>query len=381
MKISLIKTFRRSIDQSAILIGFSVIVSSCVHHQEADTTGDQVVFEDSVKVTYAEGFDINYLPGYVELITHSIHQNSFFADTLFLLTDSLKADPAKQYTNHQLNSIICQSSTHIAFLEVLDELNRVTGLCGLDYVQNPEVREKLLSNNVSEICLAEQVSLEAIQRLDPDLFLIYPFETTGKDKYDALGIQSFYIAEYLETSPLARLEWIKLFGLLLNKTKEANTYFETVESDYKQFKKPHPDSSKTFILNLPFKDNWHMPSGNSLIVNLIEDAGLKYYYQESGSTENDLHSTEEVWNDAMFAEYWIIMAFRPADFSMKDLLAEEPVYAKFRSVTKNQVIFCNTATSSYFSSGIVEPQVMLKDLLYATGQLASHEPEYFFLLK
>lgn len=124
-----------------------------------------------------------------------------------------------------------------------------------------------------------------------------------------------------------------------------------------------------------------MPSANSLIVKLIEESGLTYYYPNSGSTENDIHSTEEVWNDAVYADYWIIMAIRPPGYSMADLLAEEPAYSKFKAVRDGQVIMCNTATSNYFSRGVIEPHVMLKDLMHAIGYMPEHEPVYFFKLE
>lgn len=356
-------------------------MNSCVRHAQLEGVAVATAPTDTVEIRYAEGLEVNYRKGYLELISHSIKQNSFFADTLFLKTDSLFSNAGIHFFDPGVTSIACQSSTHLAFLDVLDELDKVSGVCGLQYIQSAGMAETLKANKVVEICPGEQVQIEVLQQLNPDLFLIYPFETTGKQTYRSQGIASFYIAEYLETNPLARLEWIKLFGVLMNKTAEANAYFEEVENAYQSLKQPRTDSSETFILNLPFKESWHMPSANSLIVNLIQDAGLRYYYPPGGSTENDLHSKESVWNDGAYADYWIIMASRPPEFSMNDLLAEEPVYKTFKAVKEQRVIFCNTATSGYFQRGVVEPQVMLKDLLLATGRLADHTPVYFDLLK
>lgn len=354
-------------------------LSSCVQHQQGSQEAKFFLQEDSIEVKYAEGFDIHYLNHEIQVISHSHHQNAPFADTLWIKTDDTKTIE-RNYFNTNLNAVVCQSSTHLAFVDALGELPKVRGVCGLNYVVG-DLAAKLSQSMTEEICLNESVNIEKIQAISPDLFTIYPFESEGKEVYQNIGIPSFYIAEYLETTPLARLEWIKVFGLLFNKVKEANTFFDDVEQAYLKASNEAGDSMGTFILNLPFKDQWHMPSANSLIVQLIEDAGLRYFYESRQTTENDLHATEQVWNDAEITDYWIIMAGRPADFSLADLIAEEPAYAVFKPVKKQQVIFCNTSTSDYFTRGVVEPDVMLKDLLFATGQISNHVPRYFFLLK
>ncbi len=368
--------------KSVVVILLLFFLNACVRHKTSIENIQALELSDSVLVKYAEGFEVRYEYGGVTITTHSIASNAPFADSVFIVTNP-EADISTKFhaLPAGLDAISCQSSTHVAFLNALNQVDLVEGLCGMEYVQNSQISSALAENNVAEICAAEQVDIEVLQKINTDLFLIYPFETEGKAKYDGAGIRTLFIAEYLEQNALARLEWIKLFGLITGKSKEANAYFDDAETEYLSLISKSKKANSNFILNLPYKESWFMPSANSMIVNLIEDAGLTYYYPSSGITENETRSTEAVWNDAMFAEYWIIMASRPADFSLADLLAEEPVYKEFLSVKKNQVIFCNTATSDYFVQGVVEPQIILKDILLATGQLSDHLPKYFCLLK
>jgi iron complex transport system substrate-binding protein len=354
---------------------------SCIQHK--DETNATLFFpeQEKVEVKYAGGFEVVYGRGYVSVITHSIAGNTFFSDTLYLQSAADAEIPeGATLLTPGMSSLVCQSSTHLAFLNVLDEIDKVTALCGLRYVQNKSISGILEQNGTIELCQAENVVMENLLKVNPDLFFIYPFGTEGNDEFRRNGVKTLYIAEYLEKDQLARLEWIKLFGLITGKAGIANAYFEKAEQSYLSLQQ-RPDTNLRFILNVPFEDSWFMPSAGSQTVKLIEDAGLKYYYSESGATENDVHSKEEVWNDAMFADYWIIIANRPEGFSRADLLAEEPVYAKFKSVIHHQVIFCNTATNDYFAQGTVEPEVMLKDLLFATHKMDQHEPKYFFLLE
>jgi iron complex transport system substrate-binding protein len=358
-----------------------LLLSSCIRHQ--DQTGQATVFpeQEKVEIKYAEGFEVVYGVGYVSIVTHSIAGNAFFSDTVYLRTIAGTEVPGNgTILSPGMRSFVCQSSTHLAFLNVLGEIDKVTALCGLRYVQNRSISDVLEKNGTIELCLAENVVMESLLKVNPDLFFIYPFGTEGNNEFRRNGVKTLYIAEYLEKNQLARLEWIKLFGLITGKADLANRYFKKAEESYLSLRQ-EPDTNLKFILNVPFEDSWFMPSAGSQTVRLIEDAGLEYFYAETGATENDVHSKEEVWNDAMFADYWIIIASRPEGFSLADLLAEEPVYAKFKAVVHHQVIFCNTATNDYFAQGTVEPDVMLKDLLFATHKMDQHEPKYFFLLE
>lgn len=358
-----------------------LLFNSCIQHQDEEIQIEEEFKQENIEVKYAQGFDIVYEENYTTLITHSISKNETFRDSV-LLPANKDINSDGKWIRSNISSLACQSSTHLAFLDVLSQLDKVSGLCGMDYVQNADVSVQLKQNNVREICLAEDVQMETLLEINPDLFLIYPFGMS-KDltAYEQQNVRTLFIAEYLEKTQLARLEWIKLFGVLMNRAEEANAYFEKVKKEYIGLKKDERDPKMSFFLNLPFKDSWFMPSAQSLTVKILEDAGMTYYYSGESGTENILHPKEEVWNDATKIEYWVIIANRPPGYSMADLLVEAPVYAEFSSVKNNKVIFCNTAESDYFSQGVVEPDVMLKDILLATGQLENHTPKYFRILE
>ncbi len=364
------------------LLFITILFVSCVQHKEEEIEISEIEDEFRTEVEYAQGFDIEYQADFTNLITHSFGENEHFRDSLLFVANAenpLLKGSKKTFKN--IESLVCLSSTYLYFLKILEKLDYVTGLCGMQYVQNEDLINTLDENKVQEICMSENVEIETLLGLNSDLFLIYPFGESEKSKYENAGIQTLLIAEYLEKTQLARLEWIKVFGMLMGELEMATAYFDEVKSEYVSLQKEEQDSNKKFILNLPYQDSWFMPSTNSLTVNLLKDAGLSYYYQNEIGTENILHPKEEVWNDGIEANYWVIIASRPVDFTLEDLIEEEPVYAKFKSVIHHQVIFCNTATTDYFSKGVVEPQLMLKDLLFATHQMDNYSPKYFHILE
>ena len=364
---------------SGILV--TLLLVSCVRH-EAGKVEQEVCFpRKEIEVKYAKGFRVESTADYTKIITCSFSENDNFQDSVYLLHRHKKLPGGAKVISPDADNFACQSSTHLAYIDELGALDLVMGLCGLMYISDPEVKKILESNGTQELCAGEQVNMEELLKVSPDLFFIYPFGKTYERKFAEHGVKTLLIAEYLEESQLARLEWIKLFGLLLGKADEANAYFEQVEHEYNSLKMPEQDTNKRFIMNVPFGDTWFMPSSRSVGVRLIEDAGLCYFYSDEAGTENISRAKEVVWSDGIEANYWIIIAERPAGFSLDDLIAEEPVYKEFKSVIHQQVLFCNTAEVDYFAKGVVEPNIILKDLLYLTHQISEHQPKYFVRLE
>ncbi|MEX1000857.1 MAG: ABC transporter substrate-binding protein [Crocinitomicaceae bacterium] len=338
---------------------------------------------EEVAIELAEGFNITYQDEFTKIETHSLVGNEDFQDSIFILHRQMTPSFTKnrKIVPKNWTSICCQSSTHLAYLQQLNQTDLVTGLCGLSYVTKGPIKDQLEKNKTAEICIGEAAQLESLLAQNPEIYFTYPFSSEQNRELDKKGVQTFMIAEYLEKTPLARLEWIKLFAVLFQQEKQASTYFDQVKKEYLQLAQEDPDTNKKFIFNLPFGDTWYAPSSNSLIVQLLEDAGLYYYFHDEVGTENMAHPNEKIWEIGGQVSYWVIVASRPEGFNLADLVAENEVYGTFKSVIHHQVIFCNTATTDYFIKGVIEPHIMLKDLLFATHKIREHNPVYFRLLK
>ena len=209
--------------------------------------------------------------------------------------------------------------------------------------------------------------------------MLYPFEQKDIERFHRLGIKTLFITEYLEPTPLGRAEWLKLFGVLTNSDK-AISIFNEIEEDYLTY--TQSQTTGTVALNLPHGENWNMPSGNSITANLLKDAGLEYVYENRKEEGNVILSMEEAYAVLSKSEYWVIITEREPGFSIEKLIAENKIYSTFPSVRNGKVIFCNTAENDYFSKGVVEPHVMLMDLLKCLGKLKiNHKQTYFHVLQ
>ena len=369
-------------------IFFSWLFYSCVVHTEKEVKTE--VLEIGEKITYFEPFeiDIEYAKEFSVDVSHedytkitistnnSVHN---FTDSIFIAHNSNFKPKGRKVVKGNYSSLALQSSTYLAYLEILNKLNLVKGISGLQYVNSENYIKSFDKNNTKEISIDGKIQMESLLSINPDLFLIYPFELDNTDKYNESGVKTLLVSEYLETTALGKLEWIKFFGLIFGEYEKAEVYFEeTRKNHFMRTQEVEPEN--TMFFNLPFKDDWNMPSSNSTTVNLTNDAGFNYIYKDQ-TNDNSHKSKEEVWNDAMQCKYWIIIASRPKGFSLADLLKEEEVYKEFPSVKNGRVIFCNTVTTEYFTKGVVEPDILLKELIYAKDNIEFEEPKYFRILK
>jgi iron complex transport system substrate-binding protein len=360
-----------------------LIINGCYNPKTShDSTTDIFPKLNHVKIEYAKKFSIEKSsPLFTKIIINSNTSKFKFKDSIYLV-HSKKFNPKNiKKIKKSYKNIALQSSTYIPYLQLIKKDTLIKGLSGVSYVQNNEIKKLLEQNNVKELSINGKINMESLLSIQPDLFLIYPYELESVDKYNEKGIQTLLIAEYLEETPLARLEWLKFFGLVFNNYNCSDSIFQLRAKTYNNLIQPL-DTSKTFFFNLPYNDVWDMPSNHSITANLVKDAGLKYIYNTNTNTVSDniTFSKEEVWQDAVSANYWIIIAARKSDYSLTDLLNEEEIYKDFKAVKNGNVIFCNTTTTNYFTKGVVEPHIMLKDIISCVNK-DLNSTTYFKLLK
>lgn len=354
-----------------------IVLCSCIRNTDSEASkGHFYNVEKKMTIDFAKGFEIEYNKGFSVLKINSLSDKYPFSDSLVKLNSELNFDAKKLPL--ELNRIACQSSTHLAFLKALSNLDLLVGMSDINYLPEMDFNSFFEDKNVSELNQNGAVNIEKLISTKTDLFLMYPFEWDA-EKYHDIGVSTLLISEYLEETPLAKLEWIKVFGFILDKSEESQQFFNEKKEAYLKLK-IEVDSNQSVFFNLPFKDEWHMPAQKSTTAALVKDAGLNYHIR-SNSNDNMIYSKEFVWNYAMEAEYWVIVADRPADYCLNDLLNEESVYKEFKAVKNKNVLFCNTSMSSYFIEGVIEPEIMLKDILYLTGKIEDHQTKYFNRLR
>lgn len=114
-----------------------------------------------------------------------------------------------------LSKALVYSSVHCSLLMELGALHRIGGVCDLQYINIPAIRERCASGQMTDAGNSVNPDIERIIEMRPDAILLSPFENNGGyGRIEKLGIPIIECADYMESSPLGRAEWMRFFGLL-----------------------------------------------------------------------------------------------------------------------------------------------------------------------
>ncbi len=329
----------------------------------------------STKNDYAKGFQLTTHDNYKKLSVFNPWQKAkdiqidyYLVNRNQQLPDSLKD---KTVIPVPIKRVICLSTTQIAYLDAIEEANSIVGVSGADYVSNKTVRENIAEKKVVDIGFGENLNFELIVQQQPDL--VFAYGVSGEavnfsNKLKELNIPVVFIAEYLESSPLAKAEWVKAIAAFYNKEKVAEDFYNRIMTDYLATKEKAQqyNESPTILVGSPFKDTWWTPGGDSYMAKLIEDAGATYVGNKHKGRESYVVSFENAMIWAEKADFWINMSNYQ---SKKELLNADERFSKFK-VLENGSLYNNVKRTNvsggndFWESGTVFPNLILKDLVH-----------------
>ena len=129
-----------------------------------------------------------------------------------------------------LKKIICMSTTHLAMISALGEKNTIAGVSGTKFIFSESLIKNVEMGLISDVGYDAGLNKELILKISPDLIMMYGIgsESAGYiSKIKELGVKVVFNADYLETDPLSKAEWIKLFGALYCKERLADSIFNS----------------------------------------------------------------------------------------------------------------------------------------------------------
>lgn len=258
------------------------------------------------------------------------------------------------------------SSVHCSLLDELGALQAIRGVCDLKYIQLPRIHEGCRAGRIADLGDSMNPDIEKIIELRPDAILLSPFENSGGyGRLDKLGIPLVECADYMETSPLGRAEWMRFYGLLFGRAAEADSLFAQVERRYLALAGGVAGVAcrPRVFGGLKSGSAWYVAGGRSTVGRFYADAGADYvfgYLENSGSVPL---SFETVYDKAREADMWLIKYNAPQDKTLRGLAADYAPYAGFRACREGQVYGCNTGRVPYYEETPFHPEWLLADLI------------------
>ena len=289
-----------------------------------------------------------------------------------------------------LQRVICMSTTHIAMLEKIGQLDKIVGISGCQYVTSPKVRESLEQEKIRDIGYESGLNYELATIMRPNAIFVYGTQgdnAASTQKMTELGLPTLYLYEYLENDPLGKAEWLIAMSEMFDSRPLAESIFQEVEQNYKEVKSLITEEIRrpTVMLNSPWRDTWFVPGDRSYIVKLLNDAGGDYICKGYDSELSRSISTEQAFVLCGKADFWLC----PSEAnSISYLLTNNPRFADIPAVKNNRVFNNNRITtpmggSDFWESGTINPDVILKDLIRILHPqlLPKHKLNYFHQLK
>lgn len=351
-----------------ILVGFITlgIVAGC---NNLSINGGHTFGEAVYAPTHASGFviDCDREQNTLIRVTRPWQGKAPVEQTLAIFQSE---EAAKDYHGQHIignaERVVCMSSSYIAMLDAIGKAECVVGVSGKQYIFNTAI-----SSNpaVKDIGYDSNIDYEALLALRPDVVLMYGItseDSTVTAKLRELEIPYLYLGDYTEQSPLGKAEWIVAIGEIVGCRAYAEQLFTDITERYEAIKVSIDTTHKPKVMfNLPYQDVWYMPSDDSYIVRLVEDAGGEYIYKGKNPTGGSRGiSLEEALLLVNRADIWL----NPSQvLSLDELRAVAPHFAG-SDVVRNGRVYNNNRIrtqyggSDFWESAIVRPDVVLSDL-------------------
>ena len=295
--------------------------------------------------------------------------------------------PQGTVVNIPLEKSLIYSSVHCSLLKDLTSLSAIAGVCDRSYIRMPEIQEGCVNGTIQDCGSSMNPNIEKIIDLSPDAVLLSPFENSGGyGRIEKLGIPLIECADYMETSPLGRAEWMRFFGLLYGKEQVADSLFSEIEKEYLSLKEQTAqEASKqpSVITEMKFGSAWYVPGGKSTVARLLQDAGANYLFADNASSGSVPLSFETVFDKGQHADYWLIKYNQPSDKKYSELATDYAPYKNFDAWKGQHIYGCNTSKVSFYEESPFHPERLLKDLIkiFHPELLPTYELVYYSPLK
>ena len=299
--------------KSPIFLLFLITFISCKNETrtEIPTTSQTKILE----LKYAQGFSVNDNGDYkvLTILKPWPKANKSYRYLIASRETLSKMTFPKDYNDgiitNDIKKLVVTSTTHIPALELLNVENTLAGFPRTDYVSSKRTRQLINDGKIRELGKNESINTEVLLELKPDVVIGFGVDGVNKtfETIKKAGIPVIYNGDWVESSALAKAEWIKFFGVLYNKEKEADSIFNQIEHDYLAAKAiaKQAKTQPTVLSGAMHKDIWYLPNGSSPEAQFLKDANVNYLWSETSGNGSLALSFETIFDKGKNAELWL----------------------------------------------------------------------------
>ena len=315
---------------------------------------------------YAKGFEIAHYGNYSTISvedpwdTTRILQRYILVEREKELPQNL---PQGTVIRTPVQNVIMYTTIHASIWEELESLESIAGICESEYLTSKAALQMIAQGKIQDCGKAASPNVEKIMELGGEIIIASPFEHGGYGQADKLGIPIFESADYMETHPLGRVEWMKVFGMLSGKRELADSLFKSTERNYNRLKELAADVQyrPKVMSERKYGSSWFIVGGASYIAQMYKDAGAQYIFSDNTETGSVPIAFEKVFERGEDADIWIFKYAMSRPMLYEDLKAEYEPYAEFAPFRNRKVYVCNTVATPYYEYIAIHPDYILAD--------------------
>ena len=370
---------------------------------------------DTVAFKYASLLTVVHHQDYTEVMLKNPWKEGMTLHRYLLVPDSIDAQNISPSTLHSSPSTIVRTplkrsviftTVHCAMLMSLDKEDCISGVADLKYIKIPWIQEQVKTGRIIDVGEGMSPVVEKIIDQRPDALFLSPFENSGGyGRLEEIGIPIIECAEYMESSPLARAEWLRFYGMLFGCEQKADSLFAVVDSSYNAMKslftvyglsscvpavasgkaertddytdgkkglaskstvnrKPLTVNQKTVLLDKVTGSVWYVPGGKSTIGQMIQDAGGNYPWADDDHSGSVSLPFEAVLEKAGEADVWLFRYSSDHDITPNELLGEHHGYSQFRAFRSGEIYGCDVERSLFYEESPFRPDWLLGDYIH-----------------
>ena len=350
------------------LIGFvlvSLLLLSC-----GGRTAHFMGSGDSLKFKYATLPSVVEYDGYTVVTLNNPWKAGKELHTYVLVPRDVEVPfhlPKGTVIRTPLERVVVFTTVHSSLMMALGCIDKIAGVADLKYIKIPWVQQQAKAGKIVDCGDGMNPLIEKIIDLHPDAILLSPFENSGGyGKLEEIDIPLFECAEYMEISPLARAEWMRIYGLLFGCQDKADQLFAEVDRNYNNLKKQAQDAGvgRTVLFDKIIGNSvWYVPGGRSTMGQMIQDAGGQYLWADDNHSGSLPLPFESVLVKALDADVWMLRYDGDKPMKLQQLLAEQEGYSQFEAYQTGEVYGCNVRTSLFYEEAPFRPDRLLSDFI------------------
>ena len=197
-----------------------------------------------------------------------------------------------------------------------------------------------------------------------------------KEQLEKFGIPVLVERSSYETDPLARMEWVKLYGILLGKQQEAEQLFDTQVQRVAPLENQQPTGKTVAFFSITSNNLVTVRKGSDYVTRMIEMAGGSYVFADLTDSGNNLAtinlSLEDFYAGAKDADVLLYNSTIEGSIASTEQLVEKcPLLAQFKAV-QNGNVWC-TAQSLFQQSMELPDLILDMNRVFTEGTPADSE--------